>query len=145
MGDPVRLVSLKLDHRVLREARLISLFRIALSFSERRVSEDDMIIFAVAPASASKRPAAFRRAVRLAIERQSGLRDGVAHPSTETIDSEGLAVSSRNDHDVLHVISVERFDSLAMQDMRTWQVERRKRTRHLIELGGLVVKAGLVD
>ena len=29
--------------------------------------------------------------------------------------------------------------------MRAWQVERRKRTRHLIELGGLVVKAGLVD
>ena len=30
-------------------------------------------------------------------------------------------------------------------DMRTWQVQRRKRTRHLIELGGLVVKAGLVE
>ena len=29
--------------------------------------------------------------------------------------------------------------------MRTWQVERRKRTRHLIELGGLLVKAGIVD
>ena len=29
--------------------------------------------------------------------------------------------------------------------MRAWQVERRKRTRHLIELGGLVVKAGVVD
>ncbi|OCK54476.1 conjugal transfer protein TraD [Bradyrhizobium sp. LMTR 3] len=29
--------------------------------------------------------------------------------------------------------------------MRTWQVERRKRTRHLIELDGLVVKAGTVD
>lgn len=29
--------------------------------------------------------------------------------------------------------------------MRTWQVERRKRTRHLIGLGGLVVKAGIVD
>jgi len=29
--------------------------------------------------------------------------------------------------------------------MRNWQVERRKRTRHLIELGGLVVKAGIVD
>jgi len=29
--------------------------------------------------------------------------------------------------------------------MRTWQVERRKRTRHLIELGGLVTKAGIVD
>lgn len=27
-------------------------------------------------------------------------------------------------------------------DMRTWQVERRKRTRHLIELGGL---AGVVE
>lgn len=29
--------------------------------------------------------------------------------------------------------------------MRTWQVERRKRTRHLIELGGLVVKSGVAD
>ncbi|MCP3420120.1 MULTISPECIES: conjugal transfer protein TraD [Bradyrhizobium] len=29
--------------------------------------------------------------------------------------------------------------------MRAWQAERRKRTRHLIELGGLVVKAGIVD
>ena len=33
----------------------------------------------------------------------------------------------------------------ARHNMRTWQVERRKRTRHLIELGGLVVKAGIVD
>ena len=29
--------------------------------------------------------------------------------------------------------------------MRAWKVERRKRTRHLIELGGLVVKAGVVE
>jgi hypothetical protein len=29
--------------------------------------------------------------------------------------------------------------------MRNWQVERRKRTRQLIELGGLVVKSGIVD
>lgn len=29
--------------------------------------------------------------------------------------------------------------------MREWQVKRRERTRHLIELGGLVMKAGLVD
>jgi Conjugal transfer protein TraD len=29
--------------------------------------------------------------------------------------------------------------------MRSWQLERRKRTRHLIELGGLVVKSGIVD
>ena len=29
--------------------------------------------------------------------------------------------------------------------MREWQVKRRERTRQLIELGGLVVKAGLVE
>ncbi|TPI30014.1 conjugal transfer protein TraD [Mesorhizobium sp. B3-2-1] len=29
--------------------------------------------------------------------------------------------------------------------MRGWQVERRKRTRQLIELGGLVIKAGIVE
>lgn len=29
--------------------------------------------------------------------------------------------------------------------MRDWAVQRRERTRHLIELGGLVIKAGLVD
>ena len=29
--------------------------------------------------------------------------------------------------------------------MRDWQIKRRERTRHLIELGGLVVKAGLVE
>jgi hypothetical protein len=29
--------------------------------------------------------------------------------------------------------------------MRAWQVERRKRARHLIELGGLVVKSGIAD
>lgn len=29
--------------------------------------------------------------------------------------------------------------------MRDWVVKRRERTRHLIELGGLVIKAKLVD
>jgi hypothetical protein len=29
--------------------------------------------------------------------------------------------------------------------MRDWAVARRERTRHLIELGGLVIKAELVD
>jgi hypothetical protein len=29
--------------------------------------------------------------------------------------------------------------------MRDWAVKRRERTRHLIELGGLVAKAGLVE
>ncbi|MBN8849881.1 MAG: conjugal transfer protein TraD [Sphingomonas sp.] len=33
----------------------------------------------------------------------------------------------------------------ARTDSREWVVKRRERTRHLIELGGLVVKAGLVD
>jgi Conjugal transfer protein TraD len=30
-------------------------------------------------------------------------------------------------------------------DKRQWVMERRERTRHLIELGGLVQKAGLVE
>jgi len=29
--------------------------------------------------------------------------------------------------------------------MRTWEIERRRRTRHLIELGGLVIKSGVVN
>jgi hypothetical protein len=33
----------------------------------------------------------------------------------------------------------------ARHDTRDWQVKRRERTRHLIELGGLVAKAGLVE
>ena len=33
----------------------------------------------------------------------------------------------------------------ARHDIREWIVKRRERTRHLIELGGLVVKAGLVE
>jgi len=33
----------------------------------------------------------------------------------------------------------------ARHDTRTWQVKRHERTRHLIELGGLVTKAGLVE
>lgn len=33
----------------------------------------------------------------------------------------------------------------ARHDTRAWAVKRRERTRHLIELGGLVVKAGLVE
>jgi len=34
---------------------------------------------------------------------------------------------------------------IARDDKRAWVVKRRERTRQLIELGGLVVKAGLVD
>ena len=33
----------------------------------------------------------------------------------------------------------------ARTDTRAWAMQRRERTRHLIELGGLVQKAGLVD
>ena len=33
----------------------------------------------------------------------------------------------------------------ARRDRRAWVVNRRERTRHLIELGGLVVKADLVE
>lgn len=34
---------------------------------------------------------------------------------------------------------------LALNDNRTWVVNRRERTRQLIELGGLVAKAGLIE
>lgn len=33
----------------------------------------------------------------------------------------------------------------ARNDKRAWVVKRRERTRHLIELGGLVLKSGLVQ
>ena len=33
----------------------------------------------------------------------------------------------------------------ARSDTRDWARERRERTRHLIELGGLVQKAGLIE
>lgn len=33
----------------------------------------------------------------------------------------------------------------ARTDTRDWAVARRERTRHLIELGGLITKAGLVE
>jgi hypothetical protein len=35
--------------------------------------------------------------------------------------------------------------SQARHDTRDWQVKRRERTHLLIELGGLVVKAGLIE
>jgi Conjugal transfer protein TraD len=35
--------------------------------------------------------------------------------------------------------------SLRRTDKRKWVMQRRERTRHLIELGGLVQKAGLVE
>jgi len=34
---------------------------------------------------------------------------------------------------------------MARSDTRDWAKARRERTRHLIELGGLVQKAGLVE
>jgi hypothetical protein len=34
---------------------------------------------------------------------------------------------------------------IARNDTRTWVVKRRERTRQLIELGGLIAKAGLVE
>lgn len=34
---------------------------------------------------------------------------------------------------------------MARSDARDWQVKRRERTRQLIELGGLVTKARLID
>ncbi|MEA3540489.1 MAG: conjugal transfer protein TraD [Pseudomonadota bacterium] len=47
----------------------------------------------------------------------------------------------------LHRVTVSRHRlqlSQARHDRRDWQVKQRERTRHLIELGGLVMKAELV-
>lgn len=46
----------------------------------------------------------------------------------------------RNDHAMSRVEAMQR-----RTDTRRWVVQRRERTRHLIELGGLVQKAGLVE
>ena len=44
------------------------------------------------------------------------------------------------------VVGRNRLDAArARADTRNWAHERRERTRHLIELGGLVHKAGLVE
>ena len=44
------------------------------------------------------------------------------------------------------VVERNRLDAArARADTRNWARERRERTRHLIELGGLVQKAGLVE
>ena len=44
------------------------------------------------------------------------------------------------------VVERNRLDAArARADTRDWARERRERTRHLIELGGLVHKAGLVE
>ena len=38
-----------------------------------------------------------------------------------------------------------RITKIARNDTRAWVMKRRERTRQLIELGGLVAKAGLVE
>ena len=44
------------------------------------------------------------------------------------------------------MVARNRLDAArARTDTRNWAKARRKRTRHLIELGGLVQKAGLVE
>ncbi len=43
-------------------------------------------------------------------------------------------------------VALRRAEALAVRDdKRAWVMQRRERTRHLIELGGLVQKAGLVE
>jgi hypothetical protein len=44
------------------------------------------------------------------------------------------------------IASLRRLEAeQARVDTRDWVVKRRERTRHLIELGGLVAKSGLVE
>jgi hypothetical protein len=57
------------------------------------------------------------------------------HRLRQTAKAFSRLVAARNRHQA----------ALARNDMRDWQIQRRKRTKQLIELGGLVVKAGVVD
>jgi hypothetical protein len=91
LGNPVRLVSFELDHRILCEARLIGLFGVSLDFRERGVTEYRHDHFR-GRASFREPPArCLAQAVWLTIERQAGVGDPVAKPLTETVDREGLA------------------------------------------------------
>jgi len=57
-----------------------------------------------------------------------------------------LALAATNDAERRVKAARHRLEARrARTDTRAWVVKRRERTRHLIELGGLVQKAGLVD
>lgn len=56
------------------------------------------------------------------------------------------ALASSNDAERRAKAARHRLEAQrARTDTRAWVVKRRERTRHLIELGGLVQKAGLVE
>ena len=56
-----------------------------------------------------------------------------------------LALAATNDAERRAKAARHRLEARrARLDTRSWVVKRRERTRHLIELGGLVQKAGLV-
>lgn len=64
------------------------------------------------------------------------------------MDRAGLADALARGRAALRRAAVQRNRTLlarARHDTRDWVVKRRERTRHLIELGGLVVKSGLVE
>ena len=51
----------------------------------------------------------------------------------------------RRQEKMLAVLTRRALAVKARIDKRAWAVARRERTRHLIELGGLLMKAGLVE
>lgn len=56
------------------------------------------------------------------------------------------ALAATNDAERRATAARHRLDAQrARLDTRAWVVKRRERTRHLIELGGLVQKSGLVE
>jgi hypothetical protein len=77
-----------------------------------------------------------RRSFRQAEKRAAG-------KEPETIRTELLALERRirKQEALIHRHQARK----ARTDMRDWAKARRERTHHLIELGGLVQKAGLVD
>ncbi|QDX26160.1 conjugal transfer protein TraD [Sphingomonas suaedae] len=73
----------------------------------------------------------FRRHGKLAV----GLRGALAAALARTHAALRRAIAARH----------RRTARIARDDERGWVVKRRERTRQLIELGGLVAKAGLIE
>jgi hypothetical protein len=65
----------------------------------------------------------------------SDRNEGSVHPLRQVLAALRRAAAGR------HRLAGKRV----REDTRAWVVKRRQRTRHLIELGGLIAKAGLID
>lgn len=86
--------------------------------------------------------------MRLAPTQRRGRRGANGAPLSFSANGKALAAALVTSRAALRRVSETRNRlqaKRARHDHRDWQVKRRERTRQLIELGGLVAKAGLVE